>query len=312
MGDLDFCLGESTSLQTDSGGSSFLWTASPGLDFSPNNMTDSVFITPQQTTVVTLSTGIASCTAQDQAIVRVSDMDLQFDITDITCELVCNGAIDMTILNGIPPYDIQWVGVSTNEDISDLCAGDYEVRVIDSANCLATAIVTVGQSPPIEVVISPSLYVGGANISCNGEADASIDVILVGGTAPVATTYSAGPDNLGPGVVTVTVTDANGCTGSSSITISEPQALTGVISDIIPAGCSGPMTGGATLTCQGGSGACVSIIWTNLTGDVVANGSQLTGVEAGTYIATIIDENGCVSTQSVIIPGRWSIWKSMC
>lgn len=302
VGDDLLCLGESTTLSLDSGGTNFVWSATPAVIFDPDNTSTEVTITPTQTTTVIVNTDIASCSTSDEMLVQVSDMTLEFDVTGISCTDVCNGAIDMTILNGIEPYTISWDGVPSTEDLVDLCAGDYEVRVVDGAGCEITALVNVGLAPPMEVLISPVVFNGGFNVSCNGASDGSIDIVIIGGTADYDTTYSAGPDGLPAGPVTVDVEDANGCTATATVTLTEPDVLTGIITDLQGISCFGEETGSATVACTGGSGNCASIIWT-LGNDTVNSGPTYSGAPAATYTVLLEDENNCTGQVEVTIPG---------
>lgn len=303
MGDTLLCLGESTVLSVDSGGTTFLWTSSPAVVFSPSDMeSDQVTITPTETTLVTLTSTIASCIAQEQLLVHVSDMDLEFDIMGISCEGVCDGSIDMTILNGVAPFNITWNSTPAPEDIEDLCPGFYEVRVIDAAGCLITETVEVGLAPPIEVLVTPIEYIGGFNVSCNGASDGHIDVVVVGGGEVIDIVYSSGPDDMPAGPVSVTITDDNGCEATGTATLTEPDVLMAVVSDVVPAGCLGANNGAATLTCVGGSGFCPEFNWF-LGTDLVNTGATYAGAPADTYDVEFTDQNGCMGTIQVIIPG---------
>lgn len=301
-GDDLLCLDESTTLSLDSGGTSFIWSSAPAVTFNPDNTSTEVTITPTQSTNVFITTTIANCSANDELLVQVSDMSLGFDVSGISCEDVCNGAIDMTISNGIEPFLISWDGVVSTEDQSDLCAGDYTVRVLDAAGCEISEIVTVGLAPPIEVVISPITYVGGDNVSCNGAVDGAVDVVIIGGTAPYDTTYSAGPDGLGIGPITVDVIDDNGCTATSTVVLTEPDVLSGIITDLQQVDCFGEETGSATVACVGGSGNCASIIWMDGT-TTVNSGATYSDAPAGTYTVMLQDENNCTGQIEVTIPG---------
>jgi gliding motility-associated-like protein len=306
MGDSLLCEGESTNLTLDSGGTSFQWTSLPAVTFTPDDMATEVTITPTETTEVIITTTIASCTAQDTLVVQVSDMELEFDIMGISCDGACDGSIDMTILNGVSPFIITWNSQPAPEDIFDLCPGFYEVRVVDAAGCLITETVEVGLAPPIQVVVTPVEYNGGFNVSCNGASDGQVDVVVVGGGDIVSIVYSNGPNNLPAGLVTVTVTDDNGCTTIGTATLSEPDVLTAEITDVQPAGCLGANNGAATLNCVGGSGSCPEFLW-YLSGDLVNSGPTYSGAPAGTYDVDFTDQNGCSGTIQVVIPGSTSI-----
>lgn len=305
-GDSLLCLGESTTLTLDSGGTSFQWTSIPPLVFSPDDMATEVTITPAETSQVTITTTIADCIAQETLLVQVSDMELEFDITGISCTGACDGSIDMTILSGIAPFDITWNSVPSNEDIFDLCPGSYEVRVIDAAGCLIIETVEVGLAPPIQVVVTPIEYVGGFNVSCNGATDGHVDVVVVGGGEVVDIDYTSGPDNMPAGTVTVTITDDNGCIAIGMATLTEPDVLTAVVTDVQPAGCLGDNNGSATLACVGGSGSCPDFLWF-LGTDLVNSGPTYSGAPAGTYDVNFTDQNGCTGTIQVVIPGAASL-----
>src|SRR6185295_18598776 len=69
------------------------------------------------------------------------------------------------------------------------------------------------------------------NVLCNGQSNGSASVTVAGGVPPYSYLWSNGPttnpnNNLGANTYTVTVTDANGCTKTASITIAEPPSLT--------------------------------------------------------------------------------------
>src|SRR5690606_40079582 len=95
-----------------------------------------------------------------------------------------------------------------------LPAGTHTVTVTGKIGCTDTAMVTIGQSPVLNAVISAS-----SNASCNGGNNGSATASANGGTpgytyswntVPVQTTATV--SNLPAGTYTVTVTDNNGCT----------------------------------------------------------------------------------------------------
>ncbi|SDT10164.1 SprB repeat-containing protein [Winogradskyella sediminis] len=69
-----------------------------------------------------------------------------------------------------------------------------------------------------------------SNASCNGGSDGSATASATGGTAPYTYLWSnaattASIVGVVAGTYNVTITDANGCTDTSSVTITEPTAL---------------------------------------------------------------------------------------
>lgn len=139
------------------------------------------------------------------------------------------------------------------------------------------------------------------NVSCNGDANGSFEVSLNNGTAPF--TFSIGNEsqdnglfeNMSAGSYEITVIDANGCTATTSIDITEPDAieLTAEITD------SNSIFGNGSiaLTVTGGTGT-YTYDWSN--GETTANLSDL---EIGEYSVTVTDEAGCSITESFTVGG---------
>ncbi|PHQ78492.1 MAG: hypothetical protein COB65_13795 [Thalassobium sp.] len=110
-----------------------------------------------------------------------------------------------------------------------------------------------------------------------------------GETTPVAS-------NLTGGTHSVTVTDANGCVATSSITITNPVLPT-VSTSSTDVSCSGFSDGTASVSLTGGQGQ-----FTFLWDDPMAQTSQTaSNLQAGTYTVTITDGNGCQLNQSVFV-----------
>ena len=145
-------------------------------------------------------------------------------ITDVTCNGLCDGAIDLTVTNIVatPPFSFVWSNGETTEDISGLCAGTYTVTVSDSGT--ATDVVetyTVGE--PAE--LNASLFKTDATTF--GGNDGALDLWPLGGTAPLSYMWSNGAttediSNAYAGYYTVTITDANGCTFTISEMVDSP------------------------------------------------------------------------------------------
>lgn len=149
----------------------------------------------------------------------------------------------------------------------------------------ATAVITVGAPP--------ALTSAATNILCNGGVG-SATVTATGGMNPL--TYNWNPTGqttpvatgLPAGNYTVTVTDALGCSSVSSVTVTEPPALT--LGTSTQGASCGISNGSATASAGGGTPG-YTYAWSN--GDTNANA---TGLAAGTYTVTVTDANGCSQT----------------
>ncbi|MCB9231755.1 MAG: choice-of-anchor B family protein [Bacteroidia bacterium] len=64
--------------------------------------------------------------------------------SDETCSGVNDGAIDLTVTGGTPPFQYLWSNGATTEDVSGLTPGTYSFQLTDSNNCQLNDTVTVG------------------------------------------------------------------------------------------------------------------------------------------------------------------------
>ncbi|MGQ0829166.1 MAG: PKD domain-containing protein, partial [Bacteroidota bacterium] len=140
-------------------------------------------------------------------------------VTDITCNGLSNGAINITVTGGTSPYAYTWnVAPPNTQDKTNLGAGNYIVFVNDAAGCLSFRSYTITQ--PDVLTVSAS----GTSANCstnNGVATAT----PVGGNLPYSYLWSSGnatqsATGLSSGSYTVTVTDIKGCSATASTTIS--------------------------------------------------------------------------------------------
>lgn len=93
----------------------------------------------------------------------------------------------------------------------------------------------------------------------------------------------------------MTVTDANGCTGQVSATVTAPAVLQPSIQSSTPVSCNSGNDGTATAQVVGGT-AGYTYLWSN--GSATAN---TTGLSVGTYTITVTDANGCVAQTAAIV-----------
>ncbi len=140
------------------------------------------------------------------------------------------------------------------------------------------------------------------DVTCNGSSNGTITLTPSGGVSPYTFVWNDGVDTqnrtgLTAGTYTVTIKDVNGCTGSASVTITEPDALVATAGAQTNVACNGSATGSATVNVTGGTGA-YAYSW-NTTPE--QTGMTATGLAAGTYTVTVKDANQCQTTQSFTI-----------
>ncbi len=235
---------------------------------------------------------------------------LAFNVTNLQCYGDHSGAIDLAV-TGSASNSYTWVGpegfTAGTEDISGLGAGLYSVTVTSSDGCVATGQATVTQ-PPLLTLSST----GNISLLCNGDHSGAGSFTASGGTTPYTFTVvtnntgaslTTNPTSVsftgaGAGTITLRVTDANGCTALSTVTVSEPPALaiTGTLKHI---SCWGGSDGTINTTVTGGT-APYFYAWTSSGGGsgVTAGAQNQGGLTAGTYEVTVTDAHGCQVTMS--------------
>jgi gliding motility-associated-like protein len=301
---------DDTLTTTPSGGTppfSYTWS-----NAGPNSPTQTGICAGTYTVTVTDAnncTATASFTVTEPPVLSVS---LSGSIYIGGWGVSCNGACDDTLTSsasgGTPPYSYTWSNGGPNAPSqTGICAGTYTVTVTDANGCTATASFIVTEPPVLVVTLSSSIYAGGWGVSCNGACDDTLTSSSSGGTSPYNYTWSNGGPNapsqtgICAGTYTVTVTDANNCTATASIIVTEPPPLTASLTGSVFAGGWGVSCNGAcddTLSAAASGGTSpYSYSWSN----GGPNNSNQTGICAGTYTVTVTDANNCTATASFVV-----------
>lgn len=217
-------------------------------------------------------------------------------ITNTTCGSA-NGSITITASGGTGPYTYSKDGITfqgTNS-FTGLTAGLYTITVKDANNCSNTLSVNIINSN------GPTVAFTKTDAIC-GSSTGSITAIGGGGVAPLTysingTTFQTG--NFFPGVAagtyTLTIKDATGCTNVISVVVLNSPGPTATA---IPAAtfCNSP-NGSITVVASGGTAP----LQYSLNANTYQPGNIFSGLTAATYIVTVQDANGCLTTASATI-----------
>lgn len=241
-----------------------------------------------------LVTDMLGCTVNGEVIINdplaISILGV---VTQVSCGGLSDGEIELSVLGGSPGYVFSWTGpngfTSSDEDLTGLAAGTYDVTVIDIAGCEETAQFEVMEEPPLEVLVTTT------DIDCNGAGNGSIELEISGGVTPYDVVWT-GPNsyastdedifNLEAGDYSFSITDDNDCPflGSATIIEAAPIEVVVIPTDLL---CDGDTNGSIELIITGGQEP-YTVTWDN--GD---SGIIITDLPAGTYIPTIVDDLNC-------------------
>lgn len=245
------------------------------------------------------------CVAYDTATLSVAtQMILQDSIVDLLCYDDGNGEIFITVTGGTVPYIYNWSNGGNTASISSLDGGMYDLTVTDNSGCSVTASYTVDEPDSIlmELFITP--------VKCYGDADGVAATRIEGGTPDYVYQWSDGQTSnvatgLDPGILTLTVTDENGCVQTITGDVFGPDSLILTADTIYNVSCYDEADGGVVINVQGGTADFnYAVENVNFQPDGI-----FTGLSAGDYTALVLDGNNCQATVQFTItePDEWLI-----
>jgi gliding motility-associated-like protein len=196
---------------------------------------------------------------------------------NVTCNGLNNGSATVTAAGGTPVYSYLWSNGNTTSTATNLTPGAYSVTVTDANGCQSVSNVVITQPTLLTSSLTQT-----SNVLCFG-GTANVFVAANGGTAPYTGT---GTFSVVAGNTFFTVSDANGCTSTSSLLITEPPQLIASASQVSPILCFG----GQAIVTVGGSGGTPSYTGTGSFNSFAGN---------NTY--TIQDANGCTASSTINI-----------
>jgi large repetitive protein len=271
----------------------FQWSPSGGNTITANNLTVGTY-----TVIVTDANGcsISSTAAitEPTAVTAVGST-----ITNVSCNNGTDGSATVNPGGGTIPYTFQWSPSGGNAiTANNLTVGNYTVTVTDANGCSITSYAAITEPSAMTATGSTIL-----NASCFGSSDGSATVNPGGGISPYTFQWSPSggnaitANNLTAGTYSVTVSDANGCSITSTATITQPTLLTANISNTINISCNGTSDGSATVTAGGGTGT-YTYLWNTSPVQMTATA---VGLPAGIYTVAVADANGCTQTTTVTL-----------
>lgn len=211
---------------------------------------------------------------------------------NVDCNGGNNGSITVSQVTGGTGtfvYSLDNISYQSGTQFTGLTAGTYTVYAKDVAGCIATTSVTVTE--PAAIVATASAI----SASCNGSYTGGITVNATGGTGTLY--YSLDGENYSPsnlfdelnaGTYTITIQDENGCMEEITAQVTEPTAVTAVITT--GASTCGNANGTLLAVGSGGSGSGYTY---SIDGVNYSAGGSFSGLVSGNYNIIVMDGTGC-------------------
>jgi gliding motility-associated-like protein len=284
------CFGQTNGqIVVHTNGSNYHYTINGG-----SQTTDSVFTNLAPGTYNILVVDNGGCQAQSQ-VTLTGPTILQATTfkQNIQCFGAQNGSLSISVQGGTGSYSYLWNNTAITSSINNLSAGIYLVTVTDQNGCTLVKADTITQ--PSLIIISLTT----TNPTCYNSQNGSISSSVSGGVPNYMYTWSTtssapSVSNLSGGTYTLTITDSNGCTQTSSTIVNEPQAITSnpTVNQI---SCFGLQNGTIQLSISGGISP-YTYTWSNQ-----SSSSIISNLTAGVYSVTVTDHNLCSSNYSFTI-----------
>ncbi len=261
---------------------------------------------------------LGTCTSVDSVTVSISDLAVSAsDTANVTCFGGNNGSVTGTATGGSATYTYTIAGPTVNTTgettgvFTGLTAGSYSITVNDGTCNSTSSSVTITEPTQVTSSITAS-----TDPTCNSaspaplNANGSVTAVGAGGTGPYTYTISGPTVNttgaatgiftdLTAGSYTVTVTDFNGCTGTSTA-----QVLNNPAAPAVSAANNGPICANTNATLTATPNTYVSYSWT---GPVTINNANtdiataVTPANNDVFTVTITDALGCTNTANTTV-----------
>ena len=241
------------------------------------------------------------CTATAMVSITENILPLAAAIAEksnVKCAGEKTAALSVQVTGGKGPFRYNWNSPALSGDQpGSIAAGDYQLTVTDATGASSTATWSVKQPDALTATATVTTP------ASTGNTDGKANVQVKGGSGAYSYKWDNGETaaaaaKLAPGQRSVTVTDANGCTATASVDISENiLPLTVEASEKSKIKCAGDKA--ALQVRVSGGKPPYTYAWNNaaLSGDAPAN------LDAGDYAVTVTDSKGVSKEVSVMVKG---------
>jgi len=292
------CFGDSngTITVTTSGGiGTILYGVSPIASTNTSGLFNSL---AGNVTYTILATDANGCSINTTTFVAepIAVGDSTVQVTNVTCAGANDGSFSLQGTGGTPAYSYNVMPGNLNNNtgsFTNLSGNTYTVTITDANNCSHTTTITIVE--PTSVFIDSTSI---TDVSCNGLSDGELFVSASGGVGNF--NFNLMPGNLMnatgiyngliANIYTVTATEGNGCSVSTSLTVNEPLPIVIDSLSITNVSCHGLSDGAITVVSSGGNGGNTYLL---NPGNVTSGSGTFVNLAANIYTMTLTDSLGC-------------------
>ena len=223
-------------------------------------------------------------------IANATGFGLKVTKTNVLCYGALTGKSTATASGGTKPYTYLWSDGTKTAKLTNVAAGTYTVTATDHNGCSSIEVVEITSPKELSAKFTTT------PISCNGQADGKLKVVVNGGKSPYLYSWSTTPPTtidtaigLSAGTYSVIVTDTNSCSMTFSTSLTQPNSLTVKILDSSVT-CNGGLNGSLTAIVSGGI-TPYKYSWFNNSTNLT---NKLNNLSVGIYSLSVADSNGCI------------------
>ncbi|MBQ6276784.1 MAG: gliding motility-associated C-terminal domain-containing protein [Bacteroidales bacterium] len=246
-----------------------------------------------------------NCTATATiSITQPEALTVEGSVKNASCIGLCDGRIAVEANGGTPSYSYRWSTGYDMAELTELCAGTYNLTVTDANGCSTNRSYTIIQ--PDQMTASATA----TDVTCYAGNDGKITVSVSGGTAPYSyalneymseSTTSNILNQVSAGHHVVYIRDARNCTARAEVTINSPERLLAE-SEIVKTSCKEASDGEIHVTAIGGHPPYY-VTTDAISEQPIADNPAITGLRSGTYHLIVTDASGCsYSLKNIRIP----------
>ncbi len=201
---------------------SFAWADNATAGTDRNNLGPGTY-------TVNISDGKPCFITQTFIILEPQELVVTTNIKNaFNCDDANSGSINLLVAGGSTPFSYSWSNGATTEDLINIPAGNYLVKVTDTNGCSKTAQNVINRQPPIVIAVNTKTV---ANCDARTVKQSFIAAVS-GGIPPYKLVWSNGTvsganneimETTTNGTVQLTVTDSFGCNAIYTFTVDTPE-----------------------------------------------------------------------------------------